>query len=325
MLSRRKLLALTSGLWLSGMRAAAAADRLIKIGILPFGTASWEIETIRRNGLDEARGVRIEPVKLANNEAARIAFQSGAIDIIVSDLFLAARMRAEGQRIKFLPFSSTEGAVMLPPASPIRTVADLRGRKIGVSGGPLDKSWLLLQAYARREAGFDIAADATLAFAAPPLLAEKLQAAELDAALLYWSFCARLEAKGFKRLISASDMAREFGVKGPVALLGYLVREERERADIAAFAAASRDAKRRLAVSDADWEALKPLMQAGDEATFRTFKSYFIAGIPSRPPLEERADAERLYEIVAKLGGEKLVGRATTLPKDLHWDSDGVD
>jgi NitT/TauT family transport system substrate-binding protein len=319
--TRRELLFAASALHALGTGRALAEERAVRIGILPFGTVAWEVETIRRNGLDSARGLRVEPIRLASNEAARIAFQSGAVDTIVSDLLLAARLRAEGKPVIFLPYSATEGAVMVPAASPIASVADLKGKRIGVAGGALDKSWLLLRAYAAERFGLDLAEQASPAFGAPPLLAEKLAAGELDAGLLYWNFCARLEAKGFRRLVGAGEIARSFGLAGEIALLGYVFDEAfaSDAARLAAFAAASRDAKARLASSDAAWKSLRPLMAAEDEATFEALKRAFLAGIPSRPVAAERADAERLYAVLARIGGEKLVGPAKNLPSGLYW------
>ena len=72
--------------------------------MLPFGTAGWETDTIRRHAFDLANGFRVEEIKLASSEAARIAFLSGAVDTIVTDLLWAARLRAEGHNVRFLPF-----------------------------------------------------------------------------------------------------------------------------------------------------------------------------------------------------------------------------
>ncbi len=55
--------------------------------------------------------------------------------------------------MKFLPYSSTEGALMVPGDSPVRSVADLAGKRLGVAGGPLDKNWLLLRARPARRTG----------------------------------------------------------------------------------------------------------------------------------------------------------------------------
>jgi NitT/TauT family transport system substrate-binding protein len=306
-------------------RAAWSSERTVKVGVLPFGTVSWETDTVRRNGFDTANGFRLDEVKVASSDAARIAFQAGAVDTIVTDLLWAARIRAEGRNVKFVPFSTTEGGVMVAAHSPIQDVGDLAGRRIGVAGGPLDKSWLLLRAFAQEKVGFDPSQKSFPVFGAPPLLSHKLEAGELDAALLFWNFCARLEAKGFRQIVGAGEIARSFGVNGEIALLGYAFDRDRtgDRRIIADFAAASRRAKALLASSDAAWAAVRPRMQAEDEPTFQVLKRYFIEGIPNRDLSAERADAERLYAILERLGGERLIGPAKTLPAGLYADGRG--
>ena len=69
----------------------------------------------------------------------------------------------------------------------------------------------------------------------------------------------------------------------------------------------------------AAWTAIRPLMEAEDEATFQTLRRYFLDGEPSRPIAAERADAETLYAVLRTLGGEKLVGSGTGLPAGLYW------
>jgi NitT/TauT family transport system substrate-binding protein len=61
-------------------------------------------------------------------------------------------------------------------------------------------------------------------------------------------------------------------------------------------------------------------MQAPDDATFRTLKRSFLDGVPRRSLAAERADAEKLYAVLAKLGGERLVGTGTSLPPGLYGD-----
>jgi NitT/TauT family transport system substrate-binding protein len=323
MISRRQALlagAAAAAALLPG-RVRAAPPPVVRVGVLPFGTVAWEAETIRRSGLDEAAGYRLEPVRLATNDAARIAFLGGQVDVIVSDLLLAARLRNEGRKVRFVPYSTTEGAVMVPADSPIREVGDLAGKRIGVAGGALDKNWLLLKAHARERAGIDLAAAAP-AYGAPPLIANKLESGELDAALLYWNFCARLEARGYRRLIGAGDIARAFGLKGEIALIGYMFDEAlaaRGPALVDGFVSSSRAAKRLLAGSEAAWGPVRPLMEAEDEATFQTLRRYFVEGVPQRPVAAEREDAETLFGILAQLGGERLVGPGTGLPPGLYW------
>ncbi|TIN59190.1 MAG: ABC transporter substrate-binding protein, partial [Mesorhizobium sp.] len=101
----------------------------------------------------------------------------------------------------------------------------LKDKKIGVAGGPLDKSWLLIQALTRRDLGVDLSAASDIVFGAPPLISEKAIQGELDAVLNFWHFCARLEANGFRRLIGVNDAAKALGALGPVSALGYVFHD----------------------------------------------------------------------------------------------------
>src|SRR5262249_11122528 len=144
-------------------------------------------------------------------------------DVIVSDFLFAARLTAGGKPVMFLPFSSAEASLMTASGSPIHTIGDLKGRRIGVSGGPLDKGWLMLLAEAQRAHGLDLAREAAPVFGAPPLLQQQLEAGELDAALLYWNFAARLKAKGYREVTSVERLARNLGATGNVSMIGFVL------------------------------------------------------------------------------------------------------
>ena len=321
-LSRRAVL---SGAILSGAAALAAPARAaapvaFRVGTLAFGTVHWAMDTIRRNGFDKAHGFEVGTVLLASSDAARIAFLGGSVDTVVNDIFFAARLKAEGRPLRFLPFTSTEGALIVPASSPIRDVGDLRGRSIGVSGGPLDKNWLILRADALKSANLDLARDAHPAFGAPPLLAAKVGAGELDCGLLFWSDAARLEARGFRRVLDTETIVAKLGAPGRVAIGGFLVRPELPPEALAGFAKAVRQANDLLAGDPKAWDPLRPLIRAPDDATFAALKAAYLRGIPKKPRAAEIADAQAFFAVVAKLGGAALVGEATSLPADLYVD-----
>ena len=321
MLSRRAMLAggLLGGL---GLRAARADVPTIRLGSLPFGTSTWEAAVIKARGLDTANGFALDAVKLADNDAARISFIGGQVDTIIGDLLWAARLGNDGQAVRFIPYSTSEGGVMVPGDSPVKSLKDLAGKRLGVAGGPLDKNWLLLRAQAKDAAGIDLEQAAEIAYGAPPLITLKLEQGALDAALTYWTYCARLKAKGYRQLVGAEDIMHALGVPGDVALIGYLFQDatvKEKPAAVAAFARASRAAKDMLASDPSTWQIVRPLMAAEDEATFEALKHDFLAGIPRRSTAEERADAEKLYAVMARLGGARLVGKGDALPPDLYY------
>ncbi|MEM8789267.1 MAG: ABC transporter substrate-binding protein [Pseudomonadota bacterium] len=304
------LLCLSSG-------GACAETAVLRAAVLKFGTVNWELDTIKHHGLDTAQGFALEVQGMAGGQAAKVAFQGGEADVIVSDWLWVARPRAAGKDFVFIPYSKAVGGVMVPADSPAQGLADLAGGKIGIAGGPLDKSWLILRAYAERELGTDLAADTEQVFGAPPLIFKTALQGELSGAINFWHFMAKMEAGGMRKLADVSDAAAALGLDPDTPLLGYVLRGQMVRDNpglVDGFAAASRAAKDLLAIDDAEWDRLRPRMNADTDAQFDALKAGFRAGIPAPGPIDEDA-AARMLALMAELGGSDLVGDATTLPE----------
>ena len=293
---------------------ASAADR-IRIAAQKTGTFAWELEVLRDHGLDKEANLDIETTELASTEAGKIAIRGGSADLILSDWLWVSRERALGDDLVFYPYSATLGGVMVLANSPIKNVADLKGKKLGVAGGPLDKSWLLLQALARRS-GIDLKTQADIAFGAPPLLSQKALQGETDATLTFWNFCAELEAKGMRRAIVMDDVMKSLGAKGAVAIVGYVFDDgfaQHNRSALDRFFDATRKAKEILAQSPAEWQRLAPRIGVSDPSALDIYRRRYLEGIPHRPLAEEAADAQHLYRVLADIGGTDLVGPARDL------------
>lgn len=297
-------------------------DNVIRVGVLKFGTVNWELKSMQHHGLDKANGFTLEIVPFAGGDATRIALMGEEVDVVVSDWLWVSRQRAEGRDLTFVPYSSSVGAIMVPQDSDIKTLADLKGKNIGVAGGPLDKSWLLLQGMAGQEHQLDLASENDIAFGAPPLLAEKARDGELDAVLNYWHFCARLEADGFRRLVSAEEAANALGSSGPVSAIGYVFHDSWAEESLAAnFVKASRETKQLLNDSDEEWQRLSDSGAIKDSpAAVIVLRDRFREGIPARPHDDEIADAALVYGVLSELGGKKLVGDSTTMVEGTYWD-----
>lgn len=301
-----------------------AADP-VKVGLLKFGTVNWEIKAMKAAGLDIANDIEVTVVPFASGDASELAIQGGEVDVIVSDWLWVSRMRAIGKDLTFAPYSSSVGSIMVAEDSPVKTLGDLKGKKLGVAGGPLDKSWLLLQGMAKQEFGLNLAAENEIVFAAPPLLAEKTREGELDAMLNYWHYCARLNAVGFRYLVSAEDAANALGASGPVSAIGYVFSEawaEKNPEAAKGFISASRATKQLLKESDAEWVRLGETKAIKDkEAARNALRDKFRQGIPSRPVDDEITDAAILYKVLAGIGGKKLVGESPVMVDGTYWKS----
>ncbi|MCJ8144196.1 transporter substrate-binding domain-containing protein [Ancylobacter sp. A5.8] len=313
-LSRRALLATASLCALSGVAApvhAQAPALSLRVGALKFGTLNWLMAAMTAQGQAAREKLSVESVDFASGQATTVALQAGDVDLIVTDWLWAMRRRNDGERMQFAPFSNALGAVMVAPGGPVKTLGDLKGRKIGVAGGPLDKSWLLLRAYAKATLGVELADIVEPVFGAAPLVSEQLALERVDAVLTFWPYAARLDARGFARLMDMTQVITGLGIAPVPPLVGFVWRGAimgEKGAALAAFLRAAAATNKVLATSDAAWEPVRPLMQATDEAEFVKLRDYYRSGIPGSFGEAERASCARLYEVLASLGGPALLG-----------------
>ncbi|MDO5659057.1 MAG: ABC transporter substrate-binding protein [Paracoccus sp. (in: a-proteobacteria)] len=300
---------------------AAQANETVRVGVIAGGTVMWELQAIKDLGLDQANGFDLQVTELAGNPATQIAMQGGEVDTIVSDWLWVAQQRAAGSDFVFYPYSTAVGGVMVAADSEAQSLADLDGGKIGIAGGPVDKSWLILRAYASQELGLDLAASTEQVFGAPPLIMQAAASGEVDAAVNFWHFMAKMRAAGMRDLISVAEASEALGLDPDTPLLGYVLRESwiAENPELASgLATASREAKARLAEDDAAWDALRPIMNAANDAEFEALRDGWRAGIPADAPVDE-AQVAATYALMAELGGEDLTGGVTELPAGLFW------
>jgi NitT/TauT family transport system substrate-binding protein len=320
---RQILAALVAALTATPYPGRAATEAApVRLGILKFGTVQWVADVVARHRLDRSNGWALETVTLANTDAGRIALMAHSADIIVSDWFFVASQRAAGMKLSFVPFSSASGGIMVPAASPIRTFGDLKGRRLGVAGGPLDKSWLLVQAAARASTDLDLATAARVDYGAPPLLSAKLLQGELDAVLTFWNFAARLEASGFREAMSVAACANSLGLPRHMSLVGFVFHEEWARlhaTTVDGVLAAVANAEGLLARSEAEWQHVRPLMDASDDAVFASLQRRFKAGLTQASDAEQQRAAVRLFDILLRTGGTRATHGMEHLPEGIFW------
>ena len=297
------------------------ANETLRIGVQTTGTFAWQLDVIRRHGLAAAAGLDLKISEYASPDAGKLALNGGSVDLAVVDWLWVARARALGAKLLFYPYSSAVGSVMVKSNSPVRSMDDLKGKVLAVAGGPLDKSWLIIQAAALRQ-GIDLKRETTLEYGAPPLIFQKLQQGEAAASLNFWNFCARLEAEGYRRILDVRKAQATLGLNEPVALVGYAFSEEfaaRHKSTIDRFIAVAQEANAIMLRSDEEWDALRPLMNAGDEWTFKAYRDRTREGMPRRPIAAEEADARALFRTLAGIGGPDLVGPLQELDPGLYY------
>lgn len=300
---------------------ASASGHQVRVGVLKFGTVHWELDVMATHELAQRQGIDLRIVELGSKRATAVALQGGGADVIVTDWIWVSRQRAEGRDYAFAPYSLSVGGLMVRPDAGVAELGDLRGRKVGVAGGPVDKSWLLLQAYARR-GGLDLSVSVEPIFGAPPLLNELIKRGELPAVLNFWHYNARLRALGMRELLTAGEILPALGVDRPIPLLGWVFNRawaDDHREALEGFLRASYSAKHLLLESDAEWDRLEPKMKVSDAATAAALRDAYRRGIPREFGEADREAAARAFAILAREGGGKLVGASDTLMPGTFW------
>ncbi len=313
-----------AGLLLGGSAFAVSAQDSLVLGLQESGTALWEIEAIRSLGLDEKHGVALEIRPLADSRAGQIALQAGAVDVILSDFTWVSAQRHQGSDFTMVPHSLAVGGLVVPADSAIQTVEDLASTIIGIAGGPVDKSWVVLQAYYAALTDQVLTADAEARFGAPPLINELLASGGVGAGLNFWHWNARAKAAGGREVISVREMFQGLGLPEAPPLLGWTFSEslgvERQES-LTRFLDASFEAKAILLSDDAVWDGLAGVMGAADDAAlFVQLRDGYRAGIVAGYDPDDTLMAELAFGLLAEFGGADVVGDQTALAPGTFWE-----
>jgi len=299
----------------------AVEKTLIRIGVQAAGTLEWELAALQNDPQLNASDFQLELLPVANAEAGKIALQSGAVDMIVSDWIWVSSLRATGADFTFYPYSNTSGALIVAENSPIHSINDLKGKRLGIAGGELDKNWILLQALAQKES-LDLNASVEKTFGAPPLINEQLKQERVDAVLTFWHFAARLEAQGYRQIIDGRGILKGLGIAENVPSIGYVFKQSwgvAHQVALNSFLSATKLAKNRLCTSDSDWQKIIPLTKTEDLPTQVILRQRYCEGAIEQWGDKEQQAAARIYSLLRTLTNNRLTGTSETLQAGTFW------
>jgi ABC-type nitrate/sulfonate/bicarbonate transport system substrate-binding protein len=227
------------------------------------------------------------------------AFEAGELDIATGSAHSVMMAAAEGARFKVVASLSREGAkgfstkYMVRDDSPIKTIADLKGKTVGINGARSSAEvWARL---ALEKKGLDTKRDVTWATLPFPSQGEAVRAGKLDIGAFPQPFAAFEEKRGGMRTVFTSldgiakdedlmllMVSEKFAAQQPAALRAFL-------ADLvqATNAYVKNPAETRQSLIDA-----KLVRIPAD--TFLSMKDYERA-------LDARVDVESLASMVAEL------------------------
>jgi ABC-type nitrate/sulfonate/bicarbonate transport system substrate-binding protein len=202
------------------------ADQTFKIAYLTLGWAG--IEMIHQLGLLEQRGWKIEWQNVDTISGVVNAFSSGQVDIIDMSTVIGAQMYEQGVKLSAFGVGvGSLGAVLAGKGSNIRSLPELRGRKVaGIPGGSTTQE---INAFIRKAHGFNLFTDTQFVQAsAPPDVANLLITGDVEAALTWEPTTTMLTQSGGGAIVATQQQLWEqtFGAGKTEVHVMYVAQPE---------------------------------------------------------------------------------------------------
>jgi NitT/TauT family transport system substrate-binding protein len=162
----------------------SSSARTFTLGITS-GAQEFVDFVMERHGLLDEVHLQAEKVKSLSPANLHLMVAERKVDIGYGGFTTMATARGEGKDIIVIyGVFSPVNMVFVRKDSPIKSLTDLKGKKLGVFGGPGSTTFAFLAVLAKNWYGVDLFHDAELVTAPAPVLAELLGKGDIDAALL---------------------------------------------------------------------------------------------------------------------------------------------
>jgi NitT/TauT family transport system substrate-binding protein len=117
-------------------RPQQEASAPLRLGIMPDAD-SLPLMLARDEGLFEREGLRAELINFSNPQERDAAIQAGKVDGVISDLLAAAFLAAGGFDFKVSSVTDGRYGIVASPRSGIKSLGELRGKRIGLSANTI--------------------------------------------------------------------------------------------------------------------------------------------------------------------------------------------
>ena len=283
--------------------AAVAADK-VKVVALE-GSQLFPVQIMQTKGIAAKHGIEIDLQRVASPTASYTVMQSGDFHIGFGGWLSVAVLRAKGFKLSNV-YSMVGYTVemMVKADSPLKSLADLKGKRLGLFGGPNAATTWLFRVLSVKYFGSDPTKDAQIHFGAPPLLIGMLDRGELDAVLILDPFITQLLETGKYRSIgNLGNLWREKTGQQPM-LVAVTVNEPWAKANpdvVKRFLVAYKEALIYLKTRPEVWPEIAKAMRVKTEKGARLLHERTESALITRWDRkfidEQHAYAEELYKV----------------------------
>lgn len=201
-----------SALLLCGCSASAPSNsstaRTFKLGLIP-GAQSFVDFVMEGHGILNEFNLKADKLESLSPANLHLMVAERQVDIGFAGFTTMATARSEGKDLIVIQgVFSPVNMVFVKKDSPIQSLKDLKGKKLGVFGGPGSTTFVFLAVLAKKWNGIDLYHDVQLVSAPAPALIELLGRGDVDAALLGTTESIQMFAQ--KRYRVLVDLSEEY-------------------------------------------------------------------------------------------------------------------
>jgi len=184
---------------LIGLEMAESPSGDLKVGYVSTGITVFAVQVIQDQQIPEKHDLSIEFVGFTSPSAMNNSFVAKAFDVnLAAGASVMARARDQGYDVQyFFPTLINSVSVIVPDTSPVVSLAELTGEKIGWYG--LQSGGGTAFYVIAHELGLDVRRDFQMIDARPPALWPLLDRGEVRAIVIFEPFVSRMLATGSYR------------------------------------------------------------------------------------------------------------------------------
>ena len=162
----------------------SAAGRRFTLGVIP-GAQDFITFVMESQGLFEKYDLHPEKIQMLRPASLHLMIAERRVDVGFAGFTTMAIARSQGKDVIVIHgIFSPVNLVFVPHDSPLRSLADLKGKKLGIFGGPGSATLTFLSVIAKQWYGLDVLESMEVVSAPGPALAHLLDQGEVDAALM---------------------------------------------------------------------------------------------------------------------------------------------
>ena len=186
----------------------APSGRAFRLGVIP-GAQDFIVYVMESRRLLAKHDLAPEKVQMLSPVSLHLMIAEQEVDVGFGGFTTMAIARARGKNVIAVHgIFSPVNLVFVPHDSPLLTLSDLKGKKLGIFGGPGSTTFTFLGVIAKRWFDLDLVESVELVSAPGPALVSLLDRGEVDAALLGTTESLKFGAKGTYRVLV--DLSGEY-------------------------------------------------------------------------------------------------------------------